>query len=123
MTVKTDRKGARGIAQLIRMGRFRGARKVDRSSRDSGAAGRASSFLGDLSTWNWVSARFCVALGWRLAQWRERISKRGSESWLRVRQHRCFRHDPLWRQSTEGYTRLCWQLCVTMRSVAGWWQC
>ncbi len=52
MTVKTDRKGARGIAQLIRMGRFRGARKVDRSSRDSGAAGRASSFLGDLSTWN-----------------------------------------------------------------------
>ena len=41
MTVKTDRKDARGLAQLIRMGWFRRTRQIDWIAGDPGAAGCA----------------------------------------------------------------------------------
>ena len=53
MTVKTDRKDARGLAQLIRMGWFRPVHaKSMRSQEVERCWLRANSFLGGLSTLN-----------------------------------------------------------------------
>jgi transposase len=54
MTVKTDRKDARGLAQLLRMGMVpAGARQIDGIAGSAGTAGRAQAALGDgLSMWN-----------------------------------------------------------------------
>ena len=54
MTVKTDRKDARGLAQLIRMGWFRPVHTPNREDRRRCERCwlRANSFLGGLSTLN-----------------------------------------------------------------------
>ena len=53
MTVKTDRKDARGLAQLIRMGWFRPVHaKSIRSQEVRALLLRTNSFLDDLSTLN-----------------------------------------------------------------------
>ena len=63
MPVKTDRKDARGIAQLMRMGWFRPVHCKSMPAQETRALLTTRKLmLNKRMTWRWVCAASCVAL-------------------------------------------------------------
>ena len=84
MIVKTDRKDAPGIAQLLRMGWFRPVHKSAPAQEVGPCWSRASSCRPRCATWSSVCGVFCAASGSRWARSAKGSSRRGYAPWSRV---------------------------------------
>ena len=126
MTVKTDRKDARGLAQLIRMGWFRPVHAKSVGSQEIRALLVArKQLLGRLLDVELSIRGILRGFGLKVGQ----VTRKTFEARIRelVTGHttlgriaeRCFRRAQLCRQSTRNCTRLCSRLFVKTRSADG----
>ena len=125
MTVKTDRKDARGIAQLIRMGWFRPVHCKSIGSQEVRALLVARKhLLGKLLDVEFSIRGILRGFGLKMgvvtrksfdARVRELCA---GQAMLEQIARRCWRRAPLCRRNTPSCTKPCWRSCARTRSAA-----